>query len=88
MDCLGDFKVDDKMKYVKKKEIMSELKDYLSNWRTGVKDAFDRMFVIEYPKGKTIRIHDYWYEGEKIDWKNIQSISLSDAYKRIKWVKK
>lgn len=47
------------MKYVKKKEIMSELKDYLSNWRTGVKDAFDRMFVIEYPKGKTIRIHDY-----------------------------
>ena len=80
------------MKKVTKKEIFSQLNDYLINWKHMKKSRFknldERTFHLYYPKNKLKVINDYSYEGEKINKKDLKRIDMFCCSDNIQWVKK
>ena len=76
------------MEKTTKKEMLSELDDYLMNWNDGRNDPFGRAFHIVYSDGKSKYIHDQDYTGEKIDRRNIQSVKMFCSEANLFWRKK
>ena len=75
-------------KHVTKKEVISELQDYIRNWKAGYSDAMERTFMIQYKNGTTKIISDDCYTGTTIQYKNIQGISMTSVFENLIWIKK